>query len=172
MSARPTQNRAKIAIFNMLDSIFTETKHNITCVWDAFAGSGAFGLECLSRYDNAKIIFTDTDEDSVRVINKNLSMLKYDNDINVGRMDALSVVTKYATNSDMIFIDPPYSQAWLADKLIKKLEQVVKDGTIVVFEQENGSSHNQISDNWNILRDKTYGRARFLILRYEPKEKS
>ena len=56
-NARPTQNMARGALFNMLNGILDVSK--TFNVWDVFSGSGAFGLECLSRYDNADIIFTD-----------------------------------------------------------------------------------------------------------------
>ena len=57
-NARPTQQRARAALFNMLASGVVGTDGCIN-VWDAFAGSGAFGIEFISRYPNAKVVFTD-----------------------------------------------------------------------------------------------------------------
>ncbi len=89
--ARPTQNRARIALFNMMESL-----PRPRVVWDAFAGSGAFGLECISRYD-ANVVFTDTDVSTVR---KNLFV-----GATVDQTDALSVINKYGPRADLIFID-------------------------------------------------------------------
>ena len=57
VSARPTQNRARLAIFNMLDGLL-DFSHALVA-WDAFAGSGALGIEFLSKYNNSKVLFTD-----------------------------------------------------------------------------------------------------------------
>ena len=70
MNARPTQNMARGALFNMLNEILNMAQ--TFTVWDAFAGSGAFGLECLSRYDNVKVVFTDNNKTSLDTVNKNL----------------------------------------------------------------------------------------------------
>ena len=69
--ARPTQNRARIALFNMLESGIIQPNEKIK-VWDTFAGSGAFGIECLSRYPNAVGTFTDIANDSIKTVRNNL----------------------------------------------------------------------------------------------------
>src|SRR5574344_993888 len=68
LNARPTQNKARIALFNMLGNISPHI------VWDAFAGSGEFGLEWLSRAQNSKAIFTDTNAESIKTIKRNLAL--------------------------------------------------------------------------------------------------
>ena len=60
--ARPTQNRARVALFNMLQSL--NVVPNV--VWDTFAGSGAFGIECLSRWGGCRVLFTDVAPATVR----------------------------------------------------------------------------------------------------------
>ena len=72
--ARPTQNRARLAVFNMLREIVsTWDKFS---VWDAFAGSGAFGIEMMSRYPNARVYFSDVAPESIDTVNKNLALVK------------------------------------------------------------------------------------------------
>jgi 16S rRNA (guanine966-N2)-methyltransferase len=149
--ARPTQNRARAALFNMLGSLGIEPK----TVWDAFAGSGAVGLEFLSRYENANVIFTDVSIDAVR---KNLFA-----DATVSQTDAIAAIEKYGAISDLIFIDPPFADGALAPAFIRKLTPVAKPGAILVAEMESGQAP-VVPESWKILRDKTYGRARFLIL--------
>ena len=63
--ARPTQNMARGALFNMLYEIIDIDKP--IAVWDVFAGSGAFGIECLSRFNNTAVVFTDNANSSIDI---------------------------------------------------------------------------------------------------------
>ena len=159
--ARPTQNLARGALFNMLNEILNTAQ--IFTVWDAFAGSGAFGLECLSRYNNAKAIFTDNNKTSIDTVNKNLASVR-ENAI-VEMADAISVVSKYGENADLIFLDPPYADFRLGIVFVKKLTKIAKTGALLIWEFEASQEEPKIDDNWEILKDKIYGRARFLFLR-------
>ena len=161
--ARPTQNRARIALFNMLESGIIESGTNLR-VWDAFAGSGAFGLECLSRYAGASVIFTDTTPSSIKTVRDNLAKLGVGANGTIVQTDAIGSVEKYGTNSDLIFLDPPYSDDNLGRSFVARLTRVAKPGTVLVWEQETGHETQPDETQWEILRDKTYGRARFLIL--------
>jgi 16S rRNA (guanine966-N2)-methyltransferase len=187
--ARPTQNCARIALFNMLmNSIFPlQNRGESVVVWDAFAGSGAFGLECISRFNNAKVIFTDTASESIKTIQKNLESLGVcksvcntpqncrliiesdDNtsqQIIVEQTDAISAVPKFGATADLIFIDPPYANAELGAQMVEKLSKTVKPGAIIIWEFEKNYTSAALPENMQILRDKTYGRARFLIISY------
>ena len=161
VDARPTQNLARSALFNMLNEILDISKSFI--VWDAFAGSGAFGLEFLSRYNNAKVVFTDNNKTSIDTINKNLLSVR--EKAVVEMTDAISVIAKYGANADLIFLDPPYADFRLGIVFVKKLTKSAKVGAILIWEFEANQEEPKIDDNWEILKDKTYGRARFLILR-------
>ncbi len=162
--ARPTQNLARGALFNMLNEFMNPTKD--FTVWDAFAGSGAFGLECLSRYDNAKVIFTDIATDTVK---KNIDSVKAI--AKIEKVDALSVIKTYGPDSDLIFIDPPYSMFGIGLVFIKKLAKIAKTGAIVIWEYESNQEKPKIDENWTVLKEKTYGRASFLILRKNNQKK-
>lgn len=161
--ARPTQNRARIALFNMLESGILDNEGYLR-VWDAFAGSGAFGLECLSRYANATVIFTDVAPTSIKVVRDNLAMLGVGARGTVVHADAMSRIQSIGVESNLIFLDPPYADADLGRAFVAKLGRVVADGAILVWEQEVGNETNADERVWRVLRDKTYGRARFLIL--------
>lgn len=161
-SARPTQNLARGAIFNMLAGIF-DVSDKIT-VWDAFGGSGALGIETLSRYPSAVAIFTDLAEESIKTIKNNTKNIAA-NRIRIMRADAVKEIKNYAKNVDLIFIDPPYENADLGISFVAKLADVVRPGTIVVQEIEKIVPYSVDTTKWDVLRDKTYGRARFLILR-------
>lgn len=161
--ARPTQNRARIALFNMLESGIIDKSTEFT-VWDAFAGSGAFGLECLSRYAGANVIFTDTAPSSIKTVRDNLAKLGVGANGTVVQADAIGMIEKYGANADLIFLDPPYSDDILGRNFVMRLGRVAKSDAILVWEQETGHEVQPDENLWTILRDKTYGRARFLIL--------
>ncbi len=158
--ARPTQNRARIALFNIMQSLDIMPTH----VWDAFAGSGAFGIECLSRFPNTNVLFTDVAPSSVAVIRKNLGLLNIGPRATIMQCDAMSRVSQFGSTSDLIFIDPPYADHTLGSSFVRKLATVVHPGTILIWEQETTNQYTPAADVWDTLRDKTYGRARFLIL--------
>ncbi|MBQ6110034.1 MAG: RsmD family RNA methyltransferase [Alphaproteobacteria bacterium] len=156
--ARPTQNLARGALFNMLNEILNVSQP--FAVWDAFAGSGAFGLECTSRYDNANVVFTDLNVDTIK---KNLGSINAT--ATIEKSDALSVIKTYGATSDLIFLDPPYSDFGLGLLFVKKLSKIAKSGAVIIWEYESSQEKPKIDDNWDVLKDKTYGRARFLLLR-------
>ena len=158
--ARPTQNMARGAIFNILAGILSPNDKIV--VWDAFAGSGALGFEVLSRYPNAIGVFTDVAPESVRVIHKNLCDVAQKHTIE--QVDAMSAIKKYAVEADIIFVDPPYDIPETGINFVEKLAKFVGPGTLVVQEIEAKVSYVPDETQWNILRDKRYGRARFVVL--------
>ena len=162
-TARPIQNRARIALFNMLESGIIDTTAKPT-VWDAFAGSGAFGIECISRYD-ANTIFTDIAPESIATVRKNVAAISAENSAKIVQSDAIGAISQFAKSADLVMVDSPYDAAELGRAFVNKLGRAVKPGTIVVWEQESLNAIEPNVDTWQVLRDKTYGRARFLILR-------
>lgn len=164
LTARPTQNKARIALFNMLDSGIINDFANELFVWDAFAGTGALGIECLSRYQNSRVLFTDTAPESIKTIRDNLAKIDATHLSTVIKGDAISCASKYAHQVNFVFVDPPYHLADLGRVFINKLSVFLQTGAVVVWEQETDRSVNPDTTKWTVLRDKTYGRARFLIL--------
>jgi len=165
-TARPTQNRARIALFNILNSTL-KTKAATTCgdgskltVWDAFAGSGAFGIEFLSRGWAARAIFTDNAPASIKAINKNLNGFDA-GEFTVKQTDALAAATEFGPHADIVFVDPPYENPELGEKLIAA---ITKPGAIIVWETEKSYQLAMSNEQFDVLKDKIYGRARLLIL--------
>lgn len=160
--ARPTQNRARAALFNIMASGFFEPNDEFI-VWDAFAGSGAFAIECLSRYPNARVIFTDVAPESIKTVRKNLAMLNIGPAASVEQTDANCAVKKYGAMADLVFVDAPYDAADVGVAFVRALTRRARAGTILVWEQE--ATHTTPAPReWVVLRDKVYGRARFLFL--------
>ena len=161
LDARPTQNMARGALFNILNGIIDTTQ--ALSVWDVFAGSGAFGLECLSRFNNRNVVFTDNAKSSIDTIKKNL--ISINENATVEMCDAMSALSRFGGISDLIFIDPPYSDFNFGVLFVKKLSKIAKPGSILIWEFEKTQNAPIFDDFWDVLKDKTYGRARFLIMR-------
>lgn len=133
-NVRPTSDRAREALFNIL-----AYKVRGARVLDVFAGSGALGLESLSR-GAKEVLFNDISKDSVAIIKRNLTTLK----IPVGGERAKVVQGDYLTlletvrgQFDLILLDPPYAQEFALSALavIAKRQLLTADG-IVVYERD------------------------------------
>jgi len=98
---RPTTDRTREAIFSILGS-FVE---GASCL-DLFAGSGALGMEALSR-GAASCLFVDQDKGCERVINENLKILNLSGG-RVQRGETNTIVAKMNGEFDLVFADPPY----------------------------------------------------------------
>ncbi len=168
--ARPTQAAARVAIFNMLGAGMFDLPDNLV-VWDAFGGSGVLGLEMLSRYPNARVIFTDSAATSIKTIRRNVELIGAQNATQVEMADALGAAKRYGAMADIIFVDPPYADGEIGARLVQKLGVIAKDGAIVVWEQDTSTQLFDVAAPWRVVRDKRYGRARFLILQKESAEK-
>lgn len=158
--ARPTQNMARAALFNMMTAGLWPDGDLM--VWDAFAGSGAFGIECLSRYPECHVVFTDVAPHTVR---RNLANLCIDARARLIGADAMTRIAEIVPTANVIFVDPPYADPDTGAAFVRRVGRVANAGTILIWEQEASSPRIPDGDTWDTLRDKTYGRARFLILR-------
>ncbi len=127
---RPTTDRVREALFNILISrIGTfDGLH----VLDAFAGSGALGLEALSR--GAKhVMFAEKDKNALRILQHNVAKLKCEEHVSI-TTDAFKI-NKSEQLFDLVFMDPPYC-AGLESELFSFLTQqnLISDETLIVIE--------------------------------------
>src|SRR5204863_10171368 len=128
---RPTGDRVREAAFNLLGPGAAED----AIVLDLFAGSGAMGLEALSR-GAARATFVESDRDACRTINRNLDKLGLDN-ATVLCQDALTALradARAGTRYDLVLVDPPYRRfSSLQNALIQHLPRVLSpDGLLLV----------------------------------------
>jgi 16S rRNA (guanine(966)-N(2))-methyltransferase RsmD len=109
---RPTSDKLKAAIFNVLYSLdVTDDMENVS-VLDIFAGTGALGIEAISRGAKS-CCFIDKDSDAVDVIKKNLASLNADKGHDIIFTDyknGLQILGKKGIQFDLIFMDPPYKK--------------------------------------------------------------
>jgi 16S rRNA (guanine966-N2)-methyltransferase len=128
---RPTGDRVREAAFNLIGPGGAEDAK----VLDLFAGSGAMGLEALSR-GAAHATFVESDRDACRTIVRNLDKLGLD-DATVLCQDALTALradARAGTRYDLVLVDPPYRRfSSLQNALIRHLPEILApDGLLVV----------------------------------------
>ena len=146
---RPTSDRVREAIFDILFSLGGVEGLKVA---DLFAGTGALGIEALSR-GAASVTFIDRDPRSVTAIRANLvsvgmSEAESDGDATVIRADVDSWVASTAAQFDLVLCDPPYDfTAW--EPLVTRLP-----GELVVL--ESGVELPSF-ESWDVLRSRRYG---------------
>jgi 16S rRNA (guanine966-N2)-methyltransferase len=131
-ATRPTSDRVREALFSILGVRVAGAR-----VLDLFAGSGALGLEALSR-GAAAVTFVESAPAALRVLRANVAALGADAEI--ARADAvrwLRAASAGARQYDLVFLDPPYRQAEaLGDALSDLLPAVLGQGALVVAESD------------------------------------
>ncbi|HEY8028106.1 MAG TPA: 16S rRNA (guanine(966)-N(2))-methyltransferase RsmD [Gaiellaceae bacterium] len=128
VATRPTSDRVRENVFNILGPI------DGASVLDLYAGSGAMGLEALSR-GAARAVFVEADRDAVQAIERNLDKLRLK--ATVLERDALGVLTTERTKYDLVFVDPPYDMYTdLEPKLARYLPAVLADDGVLVLETD------------------------------------
>jgi 16S rRNA (guanine966-N2)-methyltransferase len=124
-AVRPTSDKVRGAIFNVLGNV--EGLH----VLDLFAGTGALGVEALSR-GAADATFVDTDPAAVR---RNVDAIGLDSVVQRG--DALRFLANANARYDLVFLDPPYSSApSLGERLTQLLPAVLSQDARIVTESD------------------------------------
>ncbi len=150
---RPITDRAKEGIFNMLNSLGGVED---ATVLDLFAGSGSFGIECLSRGADF-VTFVERDRRAAAVLADNVSRLGFDSRSDIVVAPVERAVTS-ATPVDLAFCDPPYAD----DPWIVLLELI--PARLLVGHAETEIS---LGDGWVELRRRSYGRSQVVIAERE-----
>jgi len=124
---RPTGDRVREAAFNLIGPV------DGAAVLDVFAGSGALGLEALSR-GAASVTFVESDRAACQAISQNLEKLELTG-ARVVCADAIWALRQDARTYDLILVDPPY-EAWsaLEAKLARHLPRLLAPGGLLVVE--------------------------------------
>jgi 16S rRNA (guanine966-N2)-methyltransferase len=160
---RPTMDRVKAAVFSSLGEAIIGAR-----VLDLFAGSGALGIEALSR-GAASAIFVEHDRQSVEAIQKNLAKTKLQGRIRAQDVFAFLRQWSNAGKFRIIFADPPYEKDQHGESHTEKLlnnetvSELLEPGGIFVLEKKPTETFPQ-TKLWNTLRHKTYGATEVLFL--------
>lgn len=127
LSTRPTGDRVREAAFNLIGPV------DGAAVLDLFAGSGAMGLEALSR-GAASVTFVESDRDACRTISRNLEKLGLTG-ARVDCADAVWALRREPRTYDLVLVDPPYER-WpeLEPRLAEHLARVLRPGGLLLVE--------------------------------------
>jgi len=162
-NTRPTADKVRGAIFNMLGDVSGLT------VLDLFAGSGALGLEAVSR-GAAAALLADDGVAAAAAIHKNIAKLKLEN-VRAVRRDFLLMLKQAAKKGeryDLIFIDPPYRMHRVIEpELGRWLPRVIAAGGRVIVESD---SREEVSLPFELITEKVYGDTRIRIFTSQPNQ--
>lgn len=151
---RPTTDRVKESMFNIIQDWVYDSQ-----VLDLFAGSGALGIEALSR-GAKEAVFCDKSLDSIKIIKSNIEkarMVDRSHLLNCDFKKCLSDMEVKGQTFDLIFVDPPYYRGLFEDVLetIRACNILNKDG-IVIVEHDASTSIGQIK-GLDVFKEKKYG---------------
>jgi 16S rRNA (guanine966-N2)-methyltransferase len=165
---RPTSDRAREALFNVQAHrpLRADGKPTLaeTRVIDVFAGTGAMGLEALSR-GAAHATFIERDRTALAALEKNIGELSLGPRASVLRGDALNLPPAKEA-AGLVFLDPPYGQG-LAEPALAQLAQKawLENGAIAIVELGKRDDLAPPAA-FTVLDERRYGAARFILLRY------
>ena len=163
-NTRPTLDRVKEALFSKINFELQDAT-----ILDLFAGSGALGLEALSR-GAEKVFLCDNSRDAIKVINQNIKKTKTKDKITLLNMDykkALEEIKKLDVKFDVVFLDPPYKTDFAenATKYIVENKLLKEDGFIVLETDEKERVLKNLDTNiLDINEIKKYGRVYLLFI--------
>ncbi len=165
-NTRPTSDRAREAIFNVLAHAAWAPDLDGARVMDVFAGSGALGSEALSR-GASFCLFVETDEEARGAIRDNIDRLGSFGVTRVHRRDATKLGIRPGGEAEafnLIFMDPPYHKG-----LVEPTLQSLRDGNwlhpeaLIVVEQSQDEPSLELP-SWTVADTKIYGAARITFL--------
>ena len=149
---RPTADRVREALFSMLRDVGGAR------VLDLYAGSGALGIEALSR-GAGSAVFVERDAKALAAIERNLAAVGVD--ATVARRDVLRFLARADGAFDLVFCDPPYdSAAGLAGPLAELLPAICAEDARIVTESDK---RNPLQLPFPLLVERDYGDTRIAI---------
>ena len=150
---RPTPDRVREALFNWLGTSIEGAQ----CL-DLFAGTGALGIEALSR-GAAGVVLVETQRKAIESIQDTLKRLKSPDNIKIKVMSAENYLAQSVGQFDVIFLDPPFGAQWLS-KLAPKLPKFLSPGGVVYVEAESA----QAWPGWEVRKSGKAGQVHYHLL--------
>ncbi len=156
---RPTSERARAGLFDWLGPRVGGAR-----VLDLFAGTGALGIEALSR-GASDAVFVERSRGALRVLRKNLADLELETRARVVERDLARGLGSHVLERgrfDVVFADPPYEGEWLARLLAcETLATVLNDDAVVITERSQRSAASQGGPVLRLYGSKRYGETAF-----------
>ena len=156
---RPTPDRIRETLFNWLQA----TIHGANCL-DMFAGSGALGIEAVSR-GAASSVLIEQDRKTAETLRESVKMLDAD-EIVVQQADVLQWIKTADQVFDIIFLDPPFADDLHGD-LCKLLDEssVLTTDALVYIEEDRAKPEVVLPRNWKTLKTKSAGNVRYSLVK-------
>ncbi len=158
---RPTTDKAKEAIFNLL-------MHDVwdSVVIDLFAGTGNLGLEALSR-GARRCYFCDNSRDSLALIKKNIAKCGAEEKSIVLAGDYMKALSRIKEKANVILLDPPYRDG-LYEKCLEEIDSLdlLEEGGIIIAEHGAADYVPDRTENLVKVRERKYGKIKVSIYRH------
>lgn len=165
-AVRPTADRTREAVFNILMHRFQGQGFTFydARTLDVFAGTGAMGLEALSR-GAGRVTFLEQDGAALRALDANVRAMRADEDTDVVKGDATRPPTAPARH-ELVFLDPPYDR----DLLTPALSALARAGWLapdaLCVAEHRFSDDLTAPDGFEVLDERRYGKAKVTFLRW------
>lgn len=156
---RPTPDRMRETLFNWLQPVI----HDARCL-DLFAGSGALGLEALSR-GAGEVIFVEKDPKAAQRLKENLSLLHYD-PAQCHQQTAQAFFETEPKQFDVVFLDPPYKSDFLPEVIQQLDNGWLADGARLYIEHDSHHATPAFPAGWQVLKQTKAGQATALLLQF------
>ena len=162
LDTRPTTDRIKETLFNMLQTYIPG------CVFvDLFAGSGAVGIEAISR-GAKKAYFAENASEALQCIQENLAFTKFADKAVVLKQDAISALNGiFEKETDIIFMDPPYGRD-LEKQVLSVLKgyRYVTEDTLIIVEADLHTDFSYAEElGYEIVKEKKYKTNKHVFLK-------
>lgn len=161
-NTRPTLDRVKESIFNILQGKIEGAQ-----ILDLFSGSGAIGLEFLSRGAESAVL-CDKSKEAVNIIKKNIEKTHMEKNAQVINTDFENCLEKLKNEQfDIIYLDPPYATDYILKSLEKILQlNIAKEESQIIIETDDAERIEKEIKNLDVeINDKRkYGRATIIFL--------
>ena len=156
---RPSAERIRETLFNWLAPRIDGAR----CL-DLFAGTGALGLEALSR-GAATAVFVEKSPKAIEVLRRNINSLEAGG-ASIQATNAVSYLHAAEPGKfDFVFVDPPFADDSLAElcRLIDERD-LLANGANVYLEQDRARAEPELPDGWSILKNNTAGNVRYMLV--------
>lgn len=161
-STRPTLDRVKESLFNIL-----QDKIKDSIILDLFAGSGALGIEALSR-GAKRAYFCDKNKEAIKVMAENLNKTNLNDKAIVFNCDYETAIKKIEEKLSIVFLDPPYKMDFAIKAIIKLMENdlLTKESLIIIETDEINRDIEEIKqiESIEIIDTRKYGRANLIFI--------
>jgi 16S rRNA (guanine966-N2)-methyltransferase len=157
---RPTPDRVRETLFNWLQHSLSQTR----CL-DLFAGSGALGIEALSR-GAAEVVFVEQAQAAARNLTEQLKGLGASPSGRVMEMGAARFLRNPAQPFDIVFLDPPFGQDALAQYVpLLDAGKWLNAGGLIYLENERAAGVPTLPEHWELLKSKSAGEVGYHLAR-------